>query len=297
MEEGRKNLAELRAADDDLARQDQASSALLQQLLQELAATAPTPEDDGKSAEAMRRQLADLEQRKRQVEEEIRAKGANVHERSGMGRRAYLTGLRLDGKRTLILLDASSSMLAENLVNIIRFRNMDDTAKRQAPKWRQAIATVEWLVARLQPAMHYQIYLFNTTVHAALPGTEGTWLNTSDVDELDKVLDAVAQAVPANGTALAEAFSQITRVNPLPDNIILVTDGLPTQGAGHNSGGTVTGKDRDRLFADAIKKIPAKIPVNTVLLPMEGDPSAAGSYWLLAQRTGGSLLTPTRDWP
>lgn len=295
--EGRRNLAELRATEEDLLRQDQASSTLLQQLLQELAATAPSPEEDAKSIEAMRRQLADLEQRKRQVEEEIRAKGSNVRERSGTGRRAYLTGLRLDGKRTLILLDASNSMLAETLVNIIRIRNMDDAAKRQALKWHQAIGTVEWLVARLQPAMHYQIYLFNTTARAALPGTEGTWLNTSDVDQVDQVLDALGTAVPEGGTSLAEAFSPITRFNPLPDNIVLVTDGLPTQGTGRKASGTVTGKDRERLFSDALKTLPAKIPVNTILLPMEGDPDAAGAFWLLAQRTGGSLLTPTRDWP
>jgi hypothetical protein len=174
---------------------------------------------------------------------------------------------------------------------------MDDEAKRQAPKWRQAVGTVEWLVARLQPAMHYQIYLFNSSVRAALPGTEGTWLTAADVDEVDQALDALGKAVPEGGTSLAAAFSQITRFNPLPDNVILVTDGLPTQGTGRQAGGTVTGKERERLFSEAIKTLPVKIPVNTILLAMEGDPDAAGAFWLLAQRTSGSLLTPTRDWP
>ncbi|MCC6203205.1 MAG: VWA domain-containing protein [Gammaproteobacteria bacterium] len=295
--EGRRNLAELRATAADLHEQNSASAALLQQLLQEMAAAAPATEDNRNSIEQMRRQLAELEQRKRQIQEEIRAKGANLRERSGTGRRAYLTGLRLDSKRTLILLDASSSMLAENLVNVIRFRNMDDAAKKLTPKWRQAVDTVAWLVARLTPEMHFQIYLFDTSLRAAVPGTEGTWLNTGATDAIDRAVEAVENTVPQGGTSLATAFSQITRLNPAPDNIILITDGLPTQGTGGGGGGTISGRERARLFADAIRTIPARIPVNTILLPMEGDPDAAGSFWLLAQRTTGSLLTPTRDWP
>jgi hypothetical protein len=34
-----------------------------------------------------------------------------------------------------------------------------------------------------------------------------------------------------------------------------------------------------------------------MLLPMDGDPDAAGYFWELAVASGGSLLTPARDWP
>jgi hypothetical protein len=30
---------------------------------------------------------------------------------------------------------------------------------------------------------------------------------------------------------------------------------------------------------------------------MEGDPSAAPAFWVLALRTGGSMLAPAEDWP
>lgn len=295
--EGRRNLAELRAAAAELERQNEAAEALARQLQQELDDPTMVAESSDQAIETMRRQLAELEQRKRLIDEEMRAQGANVREFSGAGRRAYLTGLRLDGQRTLILLDASSSMSAENLVNVIRFRNMNDAARKLAPKWRQATGTVEWLTARFQQDLHYQIYLFNTTARAALPGTDGTWLNTSDEDELERVIESVASAAPEGGSSLAAAFSQIARFNPLPDNVILVTDGLPTQGDSPGSRSTVSGQDRERLFRDAIQKIPQNIPLNIILLPMEGDPAAAGSFWRLAQMTSGSLLTPTRDWP
>ena len=30
---------------------------------------------------------------------------------------------------------------------------------------------------------------------------------------------------------------------------------------------------------------------------LEGDPQAAPAYWLLAIRTGGSMMAPSEDWP
>jgi len=43
-----------------------------------------------------------------------------------------LTGIKLRGHRTLILLDASASMLDETLVNVLRMRNMDVASQRAA---------------------------------------------------------------------------------------------------------------------------------------------------------------------
>jgi hypothetical protein len=30
---------------------------------------------------------------------------------------------------------------------------------------------------------------------------------------------------------------------------------------------------------------------------MEGDPMAAAAYWNLARTTGGSFISPSKDWP
>ncbi|MFM7707522.1 MAG: VWA domain-containing protein, partial [Gammaproteobacteria bacterium] len=57
-------------------------------------------------------------------------------EMTGSGRstasRRYLTGLSLRGRRILVLLDRSASMLDEDLVQIIRLRNSSDQARRNA---------------------------------------------------------------------------------------------------------------------------------------------------------------------
>ncbi|HAJ75674.1 MAG TPA: hypothetical protein DCM64_04385 [Gammaproteobacteria bacterium] len=86
-------------------------------------------------------------------------------------------------------------------------------------------------------------------------------------------------------------------MNPLPDNIFLITDGLPTINNRGTSQALVTPAERVELFEDAVEELPEGIPVNIVLMPLEGDPSAAAIYWQLAQYSQGSFLTPSKDWP
>ncbi len=64
----------------------------------------------------------------------------------GSGDRKYLTGVKLNGQRILILVDASASMLDETLVNVLRMRNLPDVQKMLAPKWQRAVRTADWLV-------------------------------------------------------------------------------------------------------------------------------------------------------
>ena len=87
------------------------------------------------------------------------------------------------------------------------------------------------------------------------------------------------------------------KLSPKPDNILLVTDGLPTQGRGKPTGTTVSAAERLAHFETAVRSLSSGIPVNTILLPMEGDAYAAAAYWKLAIDTRGSFMTPARDWP
>ena len=51
--------------------------------------------------------------------------GTKLRPFPGQGDRQYLTDLKMGGKRILILVDASASMLAETVVNVIRRRNLN----------------------------------------------------------------------------------------------------------------------------------------------------------------------------
>jgi hypothetical protein len=223
--------------------------------------------------------------------------GNKVREFKGEGDRQYLTGLKIGGQRILILIDVSASMLDETVVNVVRRRNMDDASKRRAPKWRRALATAEWLVSNLPPRARFQLYAFNTAAHAAAAGSEGKWLSTASRQDLEDAVSGLRRTVPADGTSLYNAFAVAGKLSPRPDNILLVTDGLPTQGRVRPTGTTVSAAERLALFGKATGTLPRGIPVNTILLPMEGDAYAAAAFWRLAVDRGGSFLTPARDWP
>lgn len=248
--------------------------------------------------EKQQEKIRELEQQLKNLRASSDAKkGKSPRSFVGDGNRQYLTGLNLGGRRILILLDTSASMLAANIVNIIRIRNMDDSIKKQAAKWRRAVKTTAWLGSNLPADSQYQIVTFNTTAKTSLKNSDFKWLSVSDRKQLDKSIAALDTLVPNGGTSLENAFLAILDMSPLPDNIFLITDGLPTQGARKPRSTKVSGKNRQQLFRKAIKLLPNNIPVNVILAPMEGDPMAASEFWKLAQQTKGAFLSPSKDWP
>jgi hypothetical protein len=300
--DGQKGLAELRNTIAEVERQKVVAEGLARRIQKQIRqAQGETEAKRASSAAdelaALEAQVRNLELKKRQMEQELEKTGEHTRTFSGEGTRQYLTGLRIGGERILVLLDISASMLDETLVNVIRRKNMTDARRTGSPKWRQAVATLDWLTTRFPTGSRYQVYFFNTDVRAAIPGTEGQWLNVSDGAQLDSAVAAARAAVPEGGTSLQRAFQAIARLRPLPDNVYLITDGLPTQGLAPPRGGKVSGSERLKLFNAAANQLPDGVPMNTILLPMEGDPMAAFSFWGLAVASGGSLLSPAADWP
>lgn len=244
--------------------------------------------------------IKSLEQGNRKLGSEIQAqqdRGIKVRRFEGEGNRQYLTGLKLGGKRVLLLIDSSSSMLDQTIVNIVRRKNMDDETKRKSPKWQRAIRTAEWLIANLPPESHVQIFDFNIAPNPLSRANKQGWIQVTDTSVVNHMIKNLRQRIPGGGTSLENAFVLARNLQPRPDNILLITDGLPTQGAKKSSDKTVSGKQRIKYFEKAVEKLPQNIPVNTILFPMEGDPMAAVLFWQLAIDSGGSFLTPTRDWP
>ena len=221
--------------------------------------------------------------------------GQEVSGRAAAERR-YITGLTLRGKRILILLDISASMLHQDLVSILRLRNQDDAHKRAAAKWRRAVAIVDWLMAQVPAASGYQVLTFNTQAQPLVPGNTG-WLAGGDAAARARGMQALERLVPANGTSLYNAFAAARTLNPLPDQIVLITDGLPTQGKTQGLRRYVNSAERMRLFDEAVSQLPEHVPIDCVLLPMEGDLQAAHRFWHLARVTDGTLLMPAKDWP
>lgn len=214
---------------------------------------------------------------------------------SGEGQRQYLTGMRVGGRRVMILVDASASMLGDTIVDAIRRRNMSEASMLGAAKWKRTVATVDWITAQLPPDGQFQMIAFAESASPVLGGGTG-WVGSDGGRGLDKAVSALRKTVPKGGTSLTRAFQSVGAMSPAPDNIFLITDGLPTQGATTRSGVT-TGRDRLKYFNEAVQALPRGVPVNVILLPMNGDPKAAGAFWQLARLSGGAFLEPARDWP
>ena len=213
----------------------------------------------------------------------------------GEGDRQYLTGLFMGGKRILIAVDASASMLDRTLVNVIRRRNMPASRQLQSPKWQRAVRTVEWLAAQMPLESSYQIFRFNTKPTSVLPSD--AWHSAFNLAVIANAIEALGQTAPAGGTSLVNLFRAIANMKPLPDNVFLIIDSLPTQGGRPPRSAIVTGQERMQLYVDATRRLPPNMPINVIMFPLEGDPLASGAYWDLARQTGGVYMAPPEDWP
>lgn len=305
--EGRKNLVLARNTKEQLEEEESEAEGQIAEiirLIEELRKELAEYDDDTlakiERIEALQSDIEKLEEEVKRLlalKAEEEDAGNSVREFKGDGDRQYLTGLKLGGERTLILIDRSASMLDEKIVNIIRRRNMGINEKLRAAKWRQVVASVDWLTAQFQPGTQYQIYIFNNVAEPLLKGSEGIWLDVDDATQLEEAMRTLRRTPPENGTNMRAAYEVAASLSPRPDNIILLADGMPTMDSPTTNQRTVTGRERARLHANAIRELPPNIPVNILLYPMEGDYDAAIAYWTLAYQTAGSFMSVSPDWP
>jgi TolA-binding protein len=263
----REELAKLNGDVAAVERQQAELTRQAEQFERRIRDTARRAQDAEARAQALRGSIASLQAQGAAVEQAVALLRAKTTQQwdggkrpvgfSGDGQRQYLTGLKLGGERTLILLDSSASMLDETVVNVVRWKLMDPQTRRNAPKWQRAVRTTQ----------------MSTAIRAA------------------------REFAPTGGTSLHRAFAVIERLSPRPDSVVLLTDGLPTQGSVAESDRLISADERLQLFTDATRLLPRGVPINTLLFPMEGDPAAAGSFWQLAIASQGSFITPSRDWP
>lgn len=305
--EGHRNLVELRNAVTKTDHERALAQGLALRMIESVKAIRVELATFDASTLARREHVQKLQADLRSLEEDARrlsasmpsekTPGDRVRAHVGDGDRQYLTGLKVGGRRILFLVDASASMLGSTIVNVIRRRNLPDRDKVRAAKWQQALATVDWLTTQIPRDSRFQIYTFNTNAGAVVPDTGGVWLDGGDREVLDGAVRRMRAVVPGNGTSLFHALAKVSELNPLPDNLILLTDGLPTVGRNPARTQTVSSRQRMKFFSRARSQLPSGIPVNVILFPMEGDPLAASAFWRLAMNTRGSFLSPTEDWP
>ncbi|MEO0578625.1 MAG: VWA domain-containing protein [Pseudomonadota bacterium] len=305
--DGRKNLVKLRnvleSVEDERVQTDGESARILERI-QEIEQELSEFDKDSIARKASIEQLrADVETLKKERERLLAAAaeeenpGNNVRTFIGEGDRQYLTGLKVGGTNSLILVDRSASMLARDLVNFFRRRNMSEEQKLSSAKWRHVVASVDWISSQMRPETQFQVYMFNEEPEPVIEGTDGVWLEVGEGNTLGEVVRTLRRTPPEGGTNLQAAFRVIEKMVPRPDTVFLLTDSMPTQGDRGPSGNFVTGPERLRLFREAARDVPSGIPINILLYPMEGDYNAPVEFWMLAYASGGSMMSVSTDWP
>jgi len=112
-----------------------------------------------------------------------------------------------------------------------------------------------------------------------LEPTQGDWIELGEGRELEDALDVLKKTIPEKGTSLENLALAMAELEPPPDNVYLVTDSLPTMGTRPPRGATISGRARLDLFQDAVRRLPAQVPINVIMFPMEGDPMAAAAFF------------------
>jgi hypothetical protein len=305
VQQGEKDLLELKEELDEtlanLAESQKSLASIESDVTLNQTALAELKKKSAAERESQDELTSDVEARKEELERLKAVNDANAGTRArnveGEGDRQYLTGLRVGGKHIVVAIDVSASMLDDTIVNVLRRRNMSEDRKRQAPKWQRALRTAEWIAAQLPLDAQFEFLVFNTETRSMLDDDTGAWHEVSNARALDDALRELKKMVPEDGTSMIKLFEVIGSLSPLPDNVYLITDSLPTQGEREPRRKTISGRDRMDLFRAALRKLPKQVPLNVIMFPMEGDPQSAAAFWNVARTTGGSYISPSRDWP
>lgn len=237
-------------------------------------------------------------------------KSSDIISDKNRGEEEYLLGLKVEGERIAFLIDISSSMAAEHLIDIIKRKSGTDDIKQAGPKWIRTKKITRWLLSRLPKSAQVSVVSYNND--AKFLGGAG-WHRANNRTGLSRILAELDDIVPAGATNLHKGLLKVKSLSPRITDLYIITDGLPTTGQSNFAGlnpfsscssllgrsSTISGQCRVKLFRQTILDTSSSFSarVNVILLPLEGDPEASPNYWGWTASTGGLLISPAKDWP
>jgi hypothetical protein len=223
------------------------------------------------------------------------------------GEENYLMGLKIQGPRIAVLVDASASMTDATLIDIIKRKNGSAGHKQQGPKWRRTQKILRWILARVPKTSQLMIAAYNSSVHSI---GKNNWMKLDTSETLRGIYQALDKIVPEGATNLQKGLAAVSGQGVT--DLYVITDGLPTVGDSRyanlnpfsncssllGKSSTISGECRVKLFRQTLKESGlGSVKVNVILLPIEGDPDAINEYWGWAAGSGGLLISPAENWP
>lgn len=216
-----------------------------------------------------------------------------------------LIGLKVSSQNITILLDISASMYSPKIEEALYYSIAPSTSlAKTSEKWSQAKRIVSWLIDAAPDNASIRLGVFN---EKAKP----IWSTQLPKKEARaRAAEALPRLTPKGATNLEEGLKWAALNPRYNSSIYIITDGLPTQPKPGNiftrslnecrsdPKGFVSGSCRLKIFTNMVGQARlGSAVVNTILLPLEGDPLAAPAYWELSKSTGGIVFTPDRFWP
>tara|TARA_B100000965_G_scaffold390080_1_gene396503 strand:- start:2146 stop:3138 length:993 start_codon:yes stop_codon:yes gene_type:complete len=221
-------------------------------------------------------------------------------------KKSYISGCNVTGKKIILLLDSSQSMLHKELVQILRLRMQSDVIKQNTQKWNKAKDIYRWLAYSAPSGSSILLAKFDSKVTQYPSNTN--WIDSNNKVEIEKQIQYLLSSPPDGGTNLYNAIDSLKTWSEA-DSLYLVTDGLPTLTKSSKNNNKISrclekdsvSSECRELFFDEFAKSYFKnfnsTKFNTILLPMVGDPNATFKYALFSKETNGCFVTSSADWP
>ena len=221
-------------------------------------------------------------------------------------KREYISGCNVTGNKIIFLLDTSMSMLSKEVIDIISLSLQSDKVKNNSSKWITGKNTIRWLIDNTPETSKILIAGFNTKVSYDV--APGEWTRINERTSIEKQLINLFSNPPDKGTNLQNTIKGLSEWEDV-NSIYLITDSLPTQSNRKRNDPTksrcfnndyTSGTCRIKFFqqfAEELEKLSSNVKLNTILLPMNGDPDAPYYFSDLSTSTGGCFMTPSKNWP
>ncbi len=264
--------------------------------------------ETAKKSDIVARKKRELSAVQNTIKNAPKAKQNDVLKNDLGGEENYVMGIKVEGRKIVLLVDSSASMTDEKLIRIIRRKNTSDAEKKRGPKWQRTKRIVRWLLARTPKSSRISVIAYNRTAKV-LGGNN--WLNSRDAESMGKLSRDLDKLVPTGATNLQLGLQKAASLGPT--DLYVITDGLPTAGQSRyaslnpfaacssllGKSSNISGMCRVKLFRQSIYESTPKggVKINVILLPIEGDPQAAPEYWAWSASTGGLLISPALSWP
>ena len=221
-------------------------------------------------------------------------------------KKEYISGCNVTGNKIIFLLDTSMSMLSKEVIDIISLSLQSDKVKNNSSKWITGKNTIRWLIDNTPETSKILIAGFNTKVSYDV--APGEWTRINERTSIEKQLINLFSNPPDKGTNLQNTIKGLSEWEDV-NSIYLITDSLPTQSNRKRNDPTksrcfnndyTSGTCRIKFFqqfAEELEKLSSSVKLNTILLPMSGDPDAPYYFSDLSTSTGGCFMTPSKNWP